>query len=452
VSAAAAITNGDVAVSLPPKPPEPYWDLQNRKLLLRARAASPDWPYTKYGPIPQECITVDGAHSPNQQRIIEYLREKLRLKTGKLQGVIRISLLTISRELKMRLRTVQRNLIVLAAKRSLRVLTLRTRGEKGEANREATAYVIPTHVEVLEARRNDPLIGTTHGDADRSKSRQWTNGRRDSRRLLTPEEIELWGCAKLPAKPGAPAPAKHEPPPEADADRAAPQPAMPPAAATDVPETVQDKLETLCRLAPGYRPNTCDIGSEVVSVVYATAAERQTLCGTDDIVAVLQWVHDRAPRQRRDVGSGAYVIERTVVNWPGYIRVVLSDTAHAYFNDRDGAAKRNVAAAANALVLGRERVFTQLANRDRLANRNDQQAQRQREDVQALLDGLRKDFPSDYARWEAEYRAPREAKRKEEKKLKREVGAPRADRAETDGLIADLMESTSMPEEKRGPP
>jgi hypothetical protein len=307
MSAAAAIK-----IPLAPKQPADYRKDETRKLLIRTRKAAGDgWPYARYGPIPQESIYVDDAHSNTQQGLMSYFRATVQARTGKLQGVIHVSLRTLSRELKKSLSTIARNLAQLQAKHSIRIQTVRTRGEHGPGNREATVYVIPTHVDVLEARRNDPLIGTTHGEADRSKSRQWTNGRRDSRRLLTPEEIGIWGCAKLPAKPGAAAPAKHEPPPVADADRAAPQPARattpaigdPPArgATPPVPPDQQEALNQLCGMVmpPGSvtkqwpLPAYCDLSGQILAGVQSIAQVTERQFPPDKIAGVCEWIFEK---------------------------------------------------------------------------------------------------------------------------------------------------------------
>jgi len=142
--------------------------------------------------------TVEGAHTANEQ--IVYLKVKELAKKLPGGGESRIlhnhSVGKIAELLDMHVETVRNQLKSLQRKHSIvpwNVLTgsaaPRHRGDHGRT----TTWLIPDYPSVLEARRADPLIGSTK--TKQEKTCFWCFG--PGRRFLTPEEVKEWGLDQV---------------------------------------------------------------------------------------------------------------------------------------------------------------------------------------------------------------------------------------------------------------
>lgn len=107
----------------------------------------------------------------------------------------------------MPLSTAQRTIRRLAAVHSIQPFEIRRRDERdGAKNHAASAFRVPCYEDVLAARNDDPTIGKTHGN-----KMHWSNGRANSRRPLTPEQLVPWRIEEnIPVRPKKDAAPKEE--------------------------------------------------------------------------------------------------------------------------------------------------------------------------------------------------------------------------------------------------
>ncbi len=304
------------------EPNPPTWEQQARAALRRTRRADLEKGVqvrSRYAATPCPCSRVTDAHSPTEQKIYaamqaigrgEFNRSPRpgqaptigRQNDKEYDYTVHVSMgalgflagqLAKPPEPALPVSTVQYNLKNLAQKHSVIPIEVRRPGDKEASNREASVFRLPHWQDVLDARRADPQIATTHGSADPKDSLQWHIGRSNSHRLLSPEEAVEWKIEQVvPAKTKhssaaaketstSPAAAPAERPSEVATPGATPKAAAKPTAgikeklSIEVAYRFEGQYETLSiqdwlsKMCGGF----CDIAAEILSNAERTAAD-----------------------------------------------------------------------------------------------------------------------------------------------------------------------------------
>jgi len=320
------------------------WSDTVRKILRHVRARAVEqrtWTCSKWEAVPQPAWKVAHAHSTTMQRVYERMQligkgehnraaigAKSEISGREVDGrqydyLIRASVGAIAILEGLPVTTVKRALVRLAAVHSIIPLAVRTQGEKGESNREATVWRLPLYAAVIEARKADPAIATTHDGR-----LQWNNGRANSRRLLTPEQAERWTIAQaVPA------------PPESDytpTTTAVPATAAPPVAEARpvrtvaainrdaIPEAVQKAFDEL--QGNGGKPVFCDLAPVIIRQLRETAARHGMDFPVDGAVECCTWFLEKAGKEKLATRPGF----RDAYRWKvgsvgGYLKHVTAD-------------------------------------------------------------------------------------------------------------------------------
>ncbi len=315
-------------------------DVRTRLATMRRNAIDRgEWTGPRFS-LPEPCWLVEAAHSTTQQKVYLALKEigkgKIhRPKTGAtaeirggpnasgrpddwdawaaLRAVAWVAAYIAGDREPLRLSTCQDAIRQLVAKHSIGRTTPRIAGDKTPANRLPTYFRVYDWAAVLAERAADPAIATTHRRPDKPNGVHWTNGRANSRRLLTPGQAEAWNFAALPAQPkkatteaqsAHPAPVaapaestiKDNPPVVNDRRR---RPGLP-----EVPPDQQEALNALCGCLDTppdengkRRPIFCDLAPEILANAIACAAEHGKVFRPEWLGELCERIFEKTRRQ-----------------------------------------------------------------------------------------------------------------------------------------------------------
>lgn len=316
-----------------------HWCEQTRKRLRYLRQDAEEWDGCRYTALPHPSWLVQDfeiaddtpphlvrdALSDVQRRIYSQLRDIGQgkhnrpatgarsqiagCKTGPNDYTVRVSHGSLAMLLGLPVNTVRDNLARLEGKHMIVRHEVRSRGEKRGKNRVESVFRLPPFNDVLAAIRADPNIATTHGDKDPKASIAWDNGRRDSRKFLTPAQAEQWRLQTLPPRPKtdtAEKPAAELPAGESRAIAPPARKGSEPLPA--VPPDQQAKIDELCGRTVGStftvygtsaEPMKCDLAPAMLQAAIANAAARDKVFPPDALYDLCLRFFNRARKTAR---------------------------------------------------------------------------------------------------------------------------------------------------------